>query len=203
MKKWMERLRGGEVGFDAFARNTAEDWWLLSCWLARRWPTPSAVAPEDVQQELLIECWQSVPLWLPDGGQPLKKWVVYRSVSSAKGWLHKQRNAYRRRDTSPSRHELPFSSLTDGETDVVGFWAVREPTQERDLELRESMRNAVARCRTDRDHYCVVAIIEARGDIDGAVEWLYSDVDVRRRCQFGNRADARRAIWRTASAVAL
>jgi DNA-directed RNA polymerase specialized sigma24 family protein len=202
MREWLEKLRDGEASFAEFAAGTANDWRLLSFWLLRRWSLPPAVSEEDVQQEMLLECWRSVPLWSPDGGQPLKKWVVYRSVASAKEWLHKQRNSYKRRGSKASRFPLAFSALTEREVDLIDYWAFRAPTQETNLFRREVLSATLGRCRSDRDHYVVVAVIEAMGDIEGAVEWLYSDVNIRRRCRFGSRADARRAIWRTASKVA-
>lgn len=202
MGVWLDRLRQGEADFGAFAGATATDWRLLSHWLMRRYSLPPAVDAEDVQQEMLIECWRSVPLWRPDGGQPLKKWTVYRSVGQAKEWLHKQRNAYKRRNKSPSRHPLAFAGLSENEVELIDYWTFSEPTQFEHIVSKQAIGAALGRCRTDREHYCVVAVIEARGSIDGAVEWLYSDVNIRRRCRFGSEADARRAIWRTAGRVA-
>ena len=78
----------------------------------------------------------------------------------------------------------------------------KKPRQERQVELNQAVRGALGRCKTDRDHLCVVAIIEAKGDIDGAVDWLYGDVEKRRSCRLGSELDARRAIRKTAQAVA-
>jgi hypothetical protein len=76
-----------------------------------------SVDVEDLVQELLVACWRCLlkfdPSRLDGNGNKIsiERYVVYNSVDKAKKWLHKRRGAYRRDDKSPSRFELPFSTL--------------------------------------------------------------------------------------------
>lgn len=106
----LQRYQRGEIPFDDFARLTHKTWVAFSVHLLGRWKAPPAVAPEDLQQELLVTCWRCVPKWEADKA-PLLKFVVYNCMDKAKKWLHKQRNAYRRDDKSPGRFPIALASL--------------------------------------------------------------------------------------------
>jgi DNA-directed RNA polymerase specialized sigma24 family protein len=113
----LTRLQSGEQSFERFARATRKTWLNLAHHLLRRWRGPVSVDVEDLVQELLVACWRCLLRFDPsrvDGkgnAISIERYVVYNSVDKAKKWLHKRRGAYRRDDKSPSRFELPFSTL--------------------------------------------------------------------------------------------
>ena len=202
MRAELEQLHGGELRFDQFLDATRVDWRLLSGYLVRRWSVPPCVDIEDVEQELLLACWEHVPRYDPTKGRDIKSYVVFNSCDRAKRWLHGQRAALRRRDGAPSRHPLAFSGITEDELTLVDYVVFTKPVQEQVVVEREALDHAFKRCRNERDHLCVVAIVEAMGDIERAADWLYDDFNTRRRCRFNCREDVRRAIRRTVYAVA-
>lgn len=213
MRDEFEQLRAGAISFDRFARSTQNDWRLLACYLLRRWSVPPAVSSDDVEQELLFSCWRMIPLYNPERGRTLQDFCVWNAVTNAKGFIHSQRNAYRRRDTSPSRLDVSYNVgaasrvrmngagrlwRTASELEAIDFLVSVEPDQENGIRARESVRDAIGRCKTEKARMCVVAFVEAKGDCEAAAEWLYRDTNTRLRCRFSCRADARQAI-RTAA----
>lgn len=110
MQAELAQYQRGDLTFDEFARATHKTWVAFSVHLLGRWKASPAVAPEDLQQELLVACWRCVPKWDP-ARSALLKFVVYNCMDKAKKWLHKQRNAYRRDDKSPGRFPVALTSL--------------------------------------------------------------------------------------------
>lgn len=143
-----------------------------------------------------------MPQFDPTRGRDIKSFVMFNSCDRAKRFIHSQRAALRRRDNAESRHPLAFSGIGDAEYDLIDYVVFTRPVQEQVVAEREALARALKRCRNERDHLCVVAIVEAMGDIDRAASWLYDDFNTRRRCRFNCREDVRRAIRRTAMAVA-
>lgn len=194
----LRALREGQWTFDQFARHTARDWRLLAHYLLRRWRVPEAVEPADVEQEMLVECWRAVADWSPEGGAPIAKYVVFRSVAAAKGWIHKQRAAHKRRDKSPSRHPLAEAKVGRGEDSLLDQ-LTSAPDQEAVLAAKERFEEVRRRARTARELCSMDALVKGGGTVDGAAEVLWADVGVRRRCRLNSRSDARRAVWRATS----
>lgn len=201
MQTHLEQLTSGNLDFGQFAMETADDWRRLAGYLYNRWPLPTAVEVEDVEQELLLGSWQVVERFDPTRGKSLLEYVVFNSVDRAKRWLHKQRSAVWGRDKGASRFPLAFALITDDATMLQSTLFVAPP-QEQVLTEREALQRAFGLCRTARETLCVSAIVESQGCIEDAIEWLYEDPDRRLRCRFNCREDVRRAIWRTAYAVA-
>lgn len=107
----LHRLRAEEINFTMFVHETRQVWEALAQYLLKRWRAPSSVAPDDLVQELLVACWRFAYEWDASRGVAISRYIVYNCTDKAKKWLHKRRGAHRRDDKSPSRFELPFSSL--------------------------------------------------------------------------------------------
>lgn len=100
----------GDITFGRFVVATRKTWRALATHLLGRWKAPPGVSVEDMEQELLLACWRVIPKWEP-GKAALVRFVVYNCCDKAKKWLHKQRNAYRRDDKSPSRFPTSLAAL--------------------------------------------------------------------------------------------
>lgn len=202
MQKQLEQLMRGELAFTKFARETDSDWQRLAGYLYNRWPLPMAIEVDDVKQELLVGSWQVVEGFDPSRGKTLLEYVVFNSVDRAKRWLHKQRSAVWGRDKGASRFPLAFALITDDSSTMLDQSLVFGPQQYQVMTELEALNRAFGICRTARETLCVSAIVESKGCIEDAIAWLYENPERRLRCRFNCRDDVRRAIWRTAYAVA-
>ena len=104
-------LYEGQRTFAQFAASTRVDWTRLAKYVLARWSVPSAVEVADVQQEMLLAAWRAVESWDDTRGVSLHGHVLWNVMTSAKKWLHKQRNAHRRDDHAPSRHDICIGSV--------------------------------------------------------------------------------------------
>lgn len=142
LQRELVSLRSGDQTFTVFARRTNKTWTALAKHLLKRWRAPTAVDTDDMVQQLLFAAWVFLPKWDEARGTPLHKFIVYNAVDKAKKWLHKQRGAYRRDDNSPSRLELPISTLglePHEEERMMGRISV-ESCQEKEMLRREAIR---------------------------------------------------------------
>lgn len=136
-------LRRGRKSFDQFAASTRADWSRLAKWVLARWSVPSAVEVTDVEQEMLLAAWRAVQEWDSTRGPTLHAFVIWNSVTSAKKWLHRQRNAKRRDDHAPSRHDIcvgQTGKLAPGESTgdrspVGGYEVVSQETLVGNIEV--------------------------------------------------------------------
>jgi len=123
-------LRKGRRTFDQFAASTHADWTRLAKYVLARWSVPSAVEVADVQQEMLLAAWRAVSDWDDTRGVSLHGHVLWNAVTSAKKWLHKQRNAHRRDDHAMSRHDICIGSVGVATGDRSPVDAPEPPMQE-------------------------------------------------------------------------
>jgi len=134
-------LVSGELSFPQYWKLTLAEWKRLADYAQRRWAGPVSVAREDVLQEMAIAVFRKFPKWesvRANGvqGAPPGRFLVWEAVTAAKRWLHKQRGV--RGDAEPSRHDLPFSSLSrDDRASARKFDRTEEPGQEISLEIEE------------------------------------------------------------------
>lgn len=188
----------GEVSFDRFARSTHKTWLALAVHLLGRWKASPAVAPEDMQQELLIACWRCIPRFDPARGVSLEKFVIYNAVDKAKKWLHKQRNAYRRDDKSPGRFPVALSSLglePHAEERLLSLVSI-PPDQDDVLERRE----AIASVASDD---LAFLYYQRKGSIEAAalaiVTSPFASVALQVGCLDSAMAEVERSIERAAA----
>jgi DNA-directed RNA polymerase specialized sigma24 family protein len=184
----LERLRAGGT-FDEFERTTRRDWDRLVNYLYRRWQLPAGVEPEDLRQEMLLASWEAAVAWDPGRSVTLKTFVVWRSVTAAKHWLHKQRAAGKHGDHAPSRHPLAYAAL--GVDDLV---QAEESEQFRLAAARDGLSKFLA-AATPEEHQCLLAVLEA-GSVSQAVDSLF-EAGVYRR-----KPTARKAVRTTLTEVA-
>lgn len=143
----LTRLQAGEQSFERFALATRKTWLNLAHHLLRRWRGPVSVDVEDLVQELLVACWRCLTRFDPKRGVSIERYAIYNSVDKAKKWLHKRRGAYRRDDKSPSRFELPFSTLggqhdedgDDYQSRLMDRLGSVEATQDSELVRRQTL----------------------------------------------------------------
>lgn len=193
------RVREGVLTWDAFFRVTAKDWRRLAEHLYDRWPSPAGVSAEDVEQELRVAAWQLMPQWKPELAD-VDRFIVWNAATAAKRWLHRQRNARRREDTSVGRFPVPLSSLGRGEEGE----RLPEPAVDAPQGLAFERIERLGRVLWQLDlpdQQCVLALVAANGDVEGAADSVYEDPRARLVCRLGCREDARRAVRRAAQAV--
>ena len=180
----LDRVRRGDLDFGAYAVATGGEWLALARWVRGRWIVPPSVGVEDVMQELLLAAWTAINKWDPERGYPLRRYVVWCSISAAAHWLHVQRQAKGQRGTSPSR--FPVEGVTRSEH--------REPSAAASPEQVAMAREALARAlgRLGNDERDVVGGIIETGDPSLVAGLLYRDVEFRRRHRLGSEQEARR-----------
>lgn len=131
--------------FDEFAKKTTRVWESIARYLLRRWECPVAVSIEDVTQELLLNAWLRYKKFDPNRGVTLKRFLIFNATEYAKKWVHVQRNAYRRLDTSESRFATPNTELIEAiapsiDTEaVLGFLITLDLKSRRMLKLKRTV----------------------------------------------------------------
>lgn len=174
MQTELAALSAGTISPDTFFLRTRSEWERLAAYLLRRWPVPSAVAQEDVVQELMLAAWTAVHRYDPARGTTLKGFVVYNATDKAKKWVHKQRAAYRRDDGAPSRHAL-LLRLDDGETMQAAIDSYMEPepaAQEEAAAIRQALAEGAR--AAGRFEAAIVASTLEHG-FEGTVDQLVRD----------------------------
>ncbi len=167
-------LRSGRMSFDTFERRTRGTWSALAQHILRRWKGPIAVSEDDVRQELLLHVWIFAGHWDKTKGASITSFVVYNAYDKAKKWLHQQRNAYRRDDSSPSRFDRPVSSLSLTEHVEEHFFdsIATRPDPETVLAGRRTLELAAL---ANPQHAPAMVALAKTGDIDLAAEVVYQN----------------------------
>lgn len=178
----LHAYRDGEISFDELARATAEDWQRLAGHLMGKWHLPVTVTTDDVEQELLLACWQHVGRWDSDRGVTLSRYVVWNACALAVAFIHRQREAHRRRGTSPSRHpvltdppcaEEAEARLYDGEP--LDFVAPAEMLHDRNFARLEAVDEAFASasCNGWLAERCLAAFLDSDAVIRDAARSVF------------------------------
>jgi DNA-directed RNA polymerase specialized sigma24 family protein len=186
----MEAVQRGELTWDAFFHLTRTDWIRLSVHVYRRWRLPVGVTVEDVEQELKCGAFAAAARWTP-GRSAFHAFVIWNAVTHAKKWIHTQRKALRRDGHAPSRIHIPFSEFEVAPEEIL------EAEQDEVAEQFARIGQALTRL-DDLSQHVFVAILLARGDLDGAAEDVYDDKVLRRVLGLGSRAQAKRIVKRVA-----
>ena len=194
MKAALEALHKGRMGWAAFFAATSTDWDRLARHVHRRWKLPAAIDAEDVAQELKLGAMRAARRWRRDK-VPFPNFVLWTAIRLTNKWLHNQRNALRRDGKAPSRIPHSFSEF-EHEPD-----AVQDEVQSVHSERFERVADAL-RQLDDLGQRVLVAVILAKGDVEGAADDVYEDGDVRRVLRLDSRADARRVVRRIAAGIA-
>ena len=213
LARHLEQLRNQRITFDEFARATRSDWRTLAQYMLHKWRAPSAIEPEDVEQELLTGCWSALDRYDPErigfDGKPvsLRRYAVFHAVTHAKRWLHRQRGATRDGDGEPSRFpvcERDLPGVPGGTALPLEELLVTEsllpPEQFDRAAYAEALRKALDRCKDWREALCVEALARTE-NYEAAVDVVYENLIARRLCGFKNRRAAHRAIKRACEAV--
>ena len=183
----IEKVRAGEVSFDAWARATAPDWRKLAEHLFRRYPLPAALSVEDVEQEMLLAAWTAIRIWDPTAGMPLERFVTWTAYTSAKKWIHRQRNALRRDDRAPGRFP---SLMTQGDYSTLRSAATGSDT----AEVRARVVGAIRALEHPEHRVALTAVASAGGDPDAAVDLLMGAAGARGDLGIVTRQDAVRLV---------
>ncbi len=109
----------GAMTFDAFARDSRDEWLATARWLLRRWVVPLCVEERDVVQELLTGAWLAFGKFDPKRGVALRAYVRFAALHRAMRWMHQQRNAKRRDGHARGRFELPMPEGLDPGTEAT------------------------------------------------------------------------------------
>jgi len=212
MQEQLRALQKQAITFAEFVRATRRDWGRLGEFLLRKWPVPAAVTLEDVEQELLMSAWRATLQFDGDrGAMAFERYVVWMACTDAKKYLHKQRNAHRRRWDAGGRYELPLSVMRAGrgsanspgeDRDLADrFDGLQEPaTQEGTVEARESL-DAALRELPWAAQRAAEAFLAAGGDTEAAASEVFGDPELRLRARLGSERDARRLVARAGARV--
>lgn len=201
----LHALREGEVSFPRFAADTAVVWQRFARYLSRRWKPPAGVDEGDLAQELLVAGWAAVDRWDPERGVSIERYVTFQAIDKAKKWLHRQRNAYRRDDSSASRAPIPFSSLArddEDQDDVAARLAWHHPDADAGLDAADfaaELRAAFASHHPAlewRHRVALDVVADCAGDVDAAVARILSDPELSLALRVGSD-EAASAIVRT------
>lgn len=197
----LDRLREGRTTFAAFSTSTGADWRRMAEYLYRRWWLPAGVEVEDVQQEVLLAAWQSVPGWDPDRGVSLRSYVVWSALTGAKKWLHRQRNAARRDGKADGRFPVSITEYNerrnrDDPTEPVVD--LSEPaTAEETVEAREQLTFVLGGLSyVERE--VLMAVVASGGDLGRAAAMLFSDPVFRLRARIESERDVEKFTDRVA-----
>jgi DNA-directed RNA polymerase specialized sigma24 family protein len=188
----------GRIKIDEFLRLSKPVLEAVATKLLRRWRVPTAVALDDVVQELMVGCCRAFNRYEPARGTPIERYVMYNACDKAKKWIHHQRGArlHGNSDAHPPRYDLLFSAVyrrDDAEPDDVLRRFAIEPSQETRLLRREHVREILAGAPR-RIGWGILALEAADGCQGAAVDNLYRDPKVRLRLRLGSIDDARDVV---------
>lgn len=126
--------------------------------ICQRWTAPSAVARDDVEQEVWLGAWLAWERWRPGrGGMSRAAYALCSGRLDAQRWIHTQRNAPRRSGSAPGRYpvlwELGDSQggarcVSHAESPID---CAMEQEQETAVAFGEAVRDALRSCRTRRE----------------------------------------------------
>lgn len=215
LEKVLRQLWAQEIGFVEFKRESHADFNRVARHLMRRWQLPEWFTIEDVEQELYLGAWRTVPKFDPSRGVTLSRFTLYGAISTTKRAMHRARGAARSRtpDRTPSCFELPASRLVaeDAEGSGAAFFDIvaanvsTAPTIEEKIisveEVQRSATKALKACRSRRERRVVLAI-RSSGSLDNAGRYLYDDIDRRVENRLGSETQADRFVRWYARAVA-
>lgn len=190
MKRLLEAVQRGEMTWSVFFVTTRDEWQRLATTVYRRWRVPAAVTVDDIEQELKLGAVIAAPKWKSKKAA-FPAYVVWNAVTHAKKWIHVQRDALRRDGKAPSRIHIPFSEFEIAPEEVLDA--------EQDEMAERFARIGQALTRLDElSQHVFVAILLARGDLDGAAEDVYEDKILRRVLKLESKAAAKRMVRRVA-----
>ena len=163
MEKALDILR--ETGdFDKFVKASTPIWGAIARYLLRKWKCPAGVDEEDVLQELVMNAWLLHEKFDPTRGVSMSRNLIYTSTSYTKRWIHKQRNAIRRQDTSPGRFETPMEY--DEYKDLSSYEATQDSTVDFTMQLEAILKHKPMLANA-------ITVLESNGfDRDAAISEL-------------------------------
>lgn len=188
MDNALNMVRTGELSFAAFEKQTRPVWTALAINLLKRWPGPQAVEREDLIQELLLGAWLALPKWKA-GKSPLRNFIVWQAMYSAKNWLHAQRGASKHgtRDKNKSRFEVSVGDVMHSDFAAYTFTEVPsvDSPQEYAMLCLETLHLATKLLRTENERAAFAAVVET-GSVDLALVMLAQQGKQLRRRQVLN-----------------
>lgn len=189
----------GRMEFGEFAKHTAPRWGFWARKLSKAWGRlPCWLAQEDLEQELLIEAWRHSKTYDPKKAEA-GSYAQFSAAKAVSKKIHKARGVEQHRRSGPSRFELTFSSLGDGESFPV-FDAQDSSPQDGGLERAQCYAVLMDLCATSPKQRAVVRALErTQGSLHGAALYLYADLDARLACRLVNEEHAVSVINRVVS----
>jgi hypothetical protein len=195
--------REGRITFEQFVRETRTKWRARAQAFARAFRLPTWLTVDDIEQELLLEAWHSLPGY-EDGRGAVGVWsfVSFCAIKKTTKIVQGARGVEKHRRKGPARFEAPISSLAKaGDEDAPEIEVAVEPDQERVLEERANLRRVFEMLD---EHGCADmfhAFAEAR-DANDAADTIYDDVRSRLRHRFSSREQARTVVRGVVRAMA-
>jgi DNA-directed RNA polymerase specialized sigma24 family protein len=176
-----------------FADLNRKDLDRLARHILKRWPAPNDVGPEDVTQELLLECWRlaSSRKFDPTRGVTPERFLTYNAVSKAKRYVHRARRAKGDRDFG--RFEV-LTATGDVTSDISNIAATGEADAE--FMRRERLRELLAKCQSVREAVCLMVFYEEESTT-AAGDRIYRTAELRDLCRVRCAREARDAVKQT------
>lgn len=196
----LHALREGRVSFDEFWRATRNLWRFMAARLLRARNPGIGVGQEDVEQEMVLECWRVVPRWDPARGVPIDRYVIFNASAKASHWLDAQREACQGARLADNPTRAPrLGSLDTIEREVGGTSALergrdREPSPEA---VVDAIRFVFPRHATVAERVVVEALIATRNARAAALA-IYNFYPYRIAFELGSEQAAARLVRRVA-----
>lgn len=189
----------------------------LALTIGRRWRLPVWVAPEDVEQDVLVGAWEC--LWNYDAtrGVSISGYLTYNAFDRAKKRAHKARGAKRsgnKADSNPSRWEPSYSRVWGEHADRLVEERHSQPAeQEERLEYQWMVDALQRRCAETEVEREVVATAKRMGCLEEVMVLepealaaltvaMYRSAEVRMRCGLRGERGALEAVVEAAARVA-
>jgi len=197
----LHALRDGRVSFADFWHATRNLWRFMSARLLRMRDPGIGVSEEDVEQEMILECWRIVGKWDPERGVPIDRYVLFGSSARASKWLDAQREANHqgaRLAGNPTR--APRLGRADTIERVPGGMDAYERSADKEVSseaLLDARRLVLPRHTTAAERVVVEALIATR-NARAAALMIYNHYPFRIAYELGSEQAAVRLVRRVA-----
>ena len=192
-------LRDGRVSFADFWRATRNLWVYMSARLLRVRDPGIGVQLEDVEQEMLLECWRVLPRWDSARGVPIDRYVLFNASARATKWLDAQREACQGARLADNPTRAPRLGRLDTFEREPGSMAVMErpspgPSPEA---VMDAVRFVLPRHATAAERVVVEALVSTRSGLAAALA-IYDYYPYRIAFELGSEQAAARLVRRVA-----
>jgi hypothetical protein len=184
-------LHAGEIDFSEFVSKTGARWRWWAKRLTRR-ETPAWLAPEDVEQELLLAAWLAARKYDPARGPSAAAYLEWTASKVATKRVYKALGCKLHREPGAPQFEraMGCGGVADASEEILD----QAMDQQRCLERGQAYEMLLALCRTRVQRLVVEALRAAGGEEDAAAVYLYARYEARLACRLLSEEHARTTV---------